>query len=135
MQQDPDQAGKDADKASTGGVCSLDFNFLDAFEIRTETSEGTTEPAEDEDSMLESPSAFMNLSRSLPESSSPGKFKTTKMKLLLKSPQRRRIQGTTRVPIFGTLPEKEWKLHHRDHENRIGCNSDRVAFMEEVGPQ
>ena len=99
MQQDPDQAGKDDDKASTGGVCSLDFNFLDAFEIRTETSEGTTEPAEDETSMLEPPSAFMNLSRSLPESSSPGKFKTTEMKLLLESPQRRRIEGTARVPF------------------------------------
>ena len=53
MQQDPDQAGKDDDKASTGGVCNLDFNFLDDFEIGTETLEGTTEPAEDETSTLD----------------------------------------------------------------------------------
>ena len=29
IEQDPDQAGKDEDKASVGGVSSLDFNFLD----------------------------------------------------------------------------------------------------------
>ena len=28
MQQDPDQAEKEDDKASTGGMSSLDFNFL-----------------------------------------------------------------------------------------------------------
>ena len=27
-QQDPDQAEKEGDKASTGGISSLDFNFL-----------------------------------------------------------------------------------------------------------
>ena len=30
------------------------------------------------------------------------------------------------------LPEEEWEVHHRDHENRTGCRMDRVAFMEEV---
>ena len=59
MQQDPDQAGKDDDKASTGGVSSQDFNFSDDFEIGTETLEGTTEPAEDETSTLKPPSAFL----------------------------------------------------------------------------
>ena len=29
MEQDPDQAGKEVDKASTGGVSSLEFKFLD----------------------------------------------------------------------------------------------------------
>ena len=29
------------------------------------------------------------------------------------------------------MPEEEWEVHHRDHENR-GCKMDRVAFMEEV---
>ena len=29
MEQDPDQAGKVVDKASTGGVSSLEFKFLD----------------------------------------------------------------------------------------------------------
>ena len=64
MQPDHDQAGKDDDKVSTDGIFSLDFNFLDDFEIGTETLEGTTEPAEDETSTLEPPSAF----------NSPGKF-------------------------------------------------------------
>ena len=50
----------------------------------------------------------------------------------MESPRRRRIEGTVRVPFLGTLPEEEWEMHHRDHENRTGCNMDRVAFMEEV---
>ena len=37
MEQDPDQAGKDDDKASTGPVSSPDFNFLDDYEVETET--------------------------------------------------------------------------------------------------
>ena len=93
MEQNLDQAGKDDDKASTGGVSSLDFHFLDYYEIGRETLKGSTEPAEDEASTLELPSAFMNLSRSLPESSSPGKFKTNGMKHLMESPRRRRIEG------------------------------------------
>ena len=94
MQQDLSQAEKDDDEASTGGMSSLDFNFLDDFEIGVETLEWTTEPAEDESSTVESPSAFMDVSRNLPESSSPGKFKTTETKLSMKSPRRRRIEGT-----------------------------------------
>ena len=58
MQQDPDQAGKDDDKASTGGMSSLDFKFLKDFEVETGTLEGTTELAEDETSTLKAPSAF-----------------------------------------------------------------------------
>ena len=50
----------------------------------------------------------------------------------MESPRRRRIEGAARVHILGTLPEEEWELHHRDHENRTGCRMDRVAFMEEV---
>ena len=42
------------------------------------------------------------------------------------------IEGTARVPFLGTLPEEEWEVHHRDHENRTGCSMVRVAFMEEV---
>ena len=91
MQQDPDQAGKDGVKASTGGVSNIDFIFLDDFEIGTDTLEGTTEPAEDETSTLEPPSAFMNISRNLTESSSPGKLKTIETKLLMESPRRTRI--------------------------------------------
>ena len=53
----------------------------------------------------------MNLSRNLPESSSPSKFK--------------------RVPFLRTLPVKEWEVHHMDYEYRTGCNMDRVASMED----
>ena len=67
----PDHAEKDDDKASTCGVSSLHFIFLDDYKVGTEK--------------LEPPSAFMNLRRNLPESSSPGKLKTTAMILLMKS--------------------------------------------------
>ena len=129
MQHDPDQAGKDDDKASIGRVSSLDFNFSDDLEMGTETLEGTTEPAEDETSTLEHPSAFMNISRNLPERSSPGKLKTIETKLLMESPRKRRIEGTVRAHFLGTLSEEEWEVHHRD---RTGWNMDSVAFMEEV---
>ena len=107
MQQEPDQAGKDDDKASTGGMSRLDFNFLEDFEVKTGTSEGTTEPAEDETSTLESPSAFMVANRKLLESSSPGNSRTIEKKLLMESPRRRRVEGTTRVLFLGRLPEEE----------------------------
>ena len=68
----------------------------------------------------------------LPESSSPSNSKNTEEKLLVESPRRRRIEGTARVPFLGTLPEEEWLVHHRDHENRTGCRMERVTFMEEV---
>ena len=74
VEQDPDQAGKDDDKASVGCASSLDF-FFD--EDETEIVTGTTEPAGDEICALEQPSAFMNTARNLPESSSAGKSKTT----------------------------------------------------------
>ena len=44
MQEDPDQAEKEDDKASTGGISSLDFNFLSDFENNADAL-GTTEPA------------------------------------------------------------------------------------------
>ena len=37
MQQDPDQAEKEDDKASTGRMSSMDFNFLSDFENGTDT--------------------------------------------------------------------------------------------------
>ena len=55
MQQGRDQ--KKVDKASTGGVSSLDFNFLSDFESGADA--------------LEPPSAFMETNRNLPESGSP----------------------------------------------------------------
>ena len=43
-QQDPDQAEKEDDKASTGGMSSLGFNFLSDFENGMDALEATTEP-------------------------------------------------------------------------------------------
>ena len=74
----------------------------------------------------------MEMNRNLPESSSPSNSKNVEKKLLMESPRRRRIEGTARVLFLGTLLKEEWEVHHRDHENRTGCNMDRVAFMEEV---
>ena len=56
MEQDPEQVGKDDDKASVDGASSLDFNFLD--EAETESVAGTTGSAEDETSTLELPSTL-----------------------------------------------------------------------------
>ena len=75
MEQDPDQARRDDDKASVGGASSLDLNFLDDDEEGADALAGTTEPAKDETSTLEPPSVFMNAAHNLPESSSPGKMK------------------------------------------------------------
>ena len=131
MQQDPGQAEKEDDKALTGGMSSLDFNFLSDFERGTDMLEGTTEPAEEGTSTLEPPSAFMEMNKNLLESSSPSDSKNAEKKILMESPRRRRIEGTARVSFFGTLPKEEWEFHHRDHDIRTGCNMDRVAFMEE----
>ena len=130
MQQDANQAGGEDDRASTGGVSSLDFNFLSDFEINADTLEAT-EPADEGTSTLEPPSAFTEMQRNLPESSSLGNSKNNEQRLLMESPRRRRIEGSARVPLLGMLPEDDWKVHHRDHESRTGCRLNRVAFMEE----
>ena len=131
MQQEPDQAEKEDDKAPTGGVSSLDFNFLNDFESGADALE-TTEPADEDTSSLELPSIFMKTNRNLSESGSPSNSKDTEQRLLMESLRRRRIEGAARVPFLGTLPEEEWEMHHRDQEKRTGCRMDRVAFMEEV---
>ena len=131
MQQGTDQADREDDKARTGRISSLDFNFLSDFENNADTLEAA-EPADEGTSTLEPPSAFMEMKRNLPESSSPGNSKDNEQRLLMESPRRRRIEGAARVPFLGMLPEEEWEVHHRDHENRTGCRLDRVAFMEEV---
>ena len=129
MQQD--QAGGEDDRASTGGTSSLDFNIFSDLEINADTLE-TTEPADEGISTLEPPSAFTEMKRNLPESSSPGNSRNNEQRILKESPRRRKIEGSARVPFLGTLPEEEWEVHHRDHESRTGCKLDRVAFMEEV---
>ena len=50
----------------------------------------------------------------------------------MESPRRRRVEGTARVFFLGNLPEEDWEVHYRDHENRMGCNMDRVTFIKEV---
>ena len=131
MQQEPDQAKKEDNKASTGGVSSLDFNFLSDFESGADALE-TTEPADEGTFTLEPPSAFMETNRNLPESRSPSNSKDTEQRFHMESPRRSRIEGAARVPFLGTSPKEEWELHHRDHEDRTGCRMNRVAFMEEV---
>ena len=128
MQQDPDQAEKEDDKASTGGMSSLVFDFLSDFENDTDRLEAADEGT----STLEPPPAFMEMKRNLSESSSPSISKNTEQKLLMESPRRRRIEGLARVPFMETMPKKDWEVHHRDHENKTGCRIDRFAFMEEV---
>ena len=78
MQQNPDQAEKEDDKASTGGIFNLFFNFLGDFENGTDTLEATTEPPNEGTSLLEPPSAFMGTNRNLSESGSPSNSKNTK---------------------------------------------------------
>ena len=79
---------------------------------RLKVNEGT--------STLEPPSAFAEMKRNLPESSSPGNSKDNEQRLLVESTRRRRIEGAARVPFLGILPKEEWVVHHRDHENRTG---------------
>ena len=131
MQQGNDRADREDDRASTRGISSLNFNFLNDFENNADTLEAA-EPADEGTSTLEPPSAFMKMKRNLPESSSPGNSKGNDQRLLMESSRRSRIEGAARVPFLGTLTEDEWEVHHRDDENRTGCKLDKVAFMEEV---
>ena len=87
MQQDTNQAGGEDDRASTGGVSSLDFNFLSDYEINADMLE-STEPADEGTSTLEPPSAFTEMKRNLPESSSLGNSKNNEQRLLMESPRR-----------------------------------------------
>ena len=131
MQQGNDQADREDEKASTGVISSLDFNFLSDFENHADTLEAA-ESTDEGTSTLDSPSAFTEMKRILQESSSPGNSKDNEQRLLVESPKRRRIEGAARVPFLATLSEEEWEVHHRDHENRTGCKLDKLAFMEEV---
>ena len=88
MQEDADQTEKEYNKASTGGISSLDFNLFSDFENNPDASE-TTEPANEGTSTLEPPSAFAEMKWNLPESSSPGNSKDNEQRLLMESPRRR----------------------------------------------
>ena len=106
MQQGNDRADREDDRASTGGISSLNFNFLNNFENNADTLEAA-DPADEGTSTLEPPSAFMKMKRNLPESSSPDNSKGNEQRLLMESSRRRRIEGAARVPFLGTLPEDE----------------------------
>ena len=133
MQHDPDQAEKEDDKVSTGGVSSLDFNFLSEFENGADALEATTEPADEGTCTLEPLSAFMGTNRKLLESGSPSNSKNTEQKLLMESLRRRRMEGAVRVPFLGTLPKEEWEVHQRDHANRTGSRMDRMDSGRRFG--
>ena len=128
MQQDASQAGGEDDRASTGGISSLDFNIFSDRENSADTLEAT-EPANEGISTLVPQT---EMTRKLPESSSPGNSRKNEQRILMNSRRIRRIEGSARVPFLETLPEEVWEVHHRDHESRTGCRLDRVAFMEEV---
>ena len=106
MQQDASQASGEDDRASTGGIFSLDFSFLSDHENNAHTLEAT-EPADEGTSTLELPSPFTEMKRKLPKSSSPGNSRINEQRILMESPRRRRIEGSARVPFLGTLPEEE----------------------------
>ena len=97
MQQDADQAGGEDDRASTGGVSSLDFNIFSDLENNADTLE-TNEPADEGISTLEPPSAFMEMKRNLPESSSPGSSRNSEQRILMESPRRRRMGSISPRP-------------------------------------
>ena len=96
MQQDANPAGGEDDRASTGGISSLDFNFLSDLENNADTLEAT-EPADEGTSTLEPPSAFTEMKRNLPESSSPGNSRNNEQRILMESPRRRRTEGSART--------------------------------------
>ena len=81
MQQDPDQAEKEDDMASTGGMSSMAFNILSDFENGADTLEATTKPADEGTSTLEPLSAFLETNGNLPESSSPSNSENAEKKL------------------------------------------------------
>ena len=105
MQQD--QAGGEDDRASIGGTSSLDFNIFSDLENNADTLE-TTE-LDEVTSTLEPPSAFMEMKRNLPESSSPGNSRNNDQRFLMESPRRRRIEASARVLSWERCPKKNGK--------------------------
>ena len=114
----PQASGEGGNEASVGGASSLNFNFVD--EDERKTVGGTREPVEDENFELEAPSALMNTVHNKPESSSPGNLVTTLKNFLTESTDLRKIGNAVRVLCLRTLPEEEWVVQHRDHENKTG---------------
>ena len=108
MQEDPDQAEKEDDKASTGGMSSLDFNLLSDFENNADELK-KTEPVNEGTSTLEPPSAFAEMKRNLPESSSPGNSKDNEQRLLMESPRRRRIEGGCQSTLLENITRRRVK--------------------------
>ena len=119
MQQD--QAGGEDDRASTGGISSLDFNIFSDLENNADTLE-TTEPADEGISTLEPPSAFMKMKRNLPESSSPGNSRNNDQRILMESRLRR--SGLCEDPRETTQAIDGIVWERRDeNKNRNGTDS------------
>ena len=97
MQEDPDQAEKEDDKASTGGISSLDFNLFSDFENNADALE-TTEPANEGTSTLDPQSVFAEMKRNLPESTKEKKDRRRCQITLLGNITRRRVGGTSPRP-------------------------------------
>ena len=131
MQQDPDQAEKEDDKSSTGGVSSLDFNFLSDFENGADTLE-TTEPADKGTSTLEPSSPSMEKNRISKRAALRAILKTMNKDSSYNHQGQEEEKALPEYLSLGTLPKEEWEVHQRDHENRTGCRLDRVAFMVDV---
>ena len=130
MQQGNDQADSEDDKASTGGKSSLDFNFLGTLRImriRWKRLSQQTKALRHETSV----GLYGNETEFAGEQLS-GQFKRKRTKTPHGITEEKKNRSPCQRPILGTLPEEEWQVHHRDHENRTGCKLDRVAFMEEV---
>ena len=101
MQQDPDQAEKEDDKASTAGMSSLDFKFLSDFENGTDTLEATTDPADEGTSTLEPSSASMG--------ERTGTCRRATLRAILKIPNRNSSwnhQGTCLSTFLGNVAQR-----------------------------
>ena len=103
MQQD--QAGGEDDRASTGGTSSLDFNIFSDLENNADTLE-TTEPADEGISTLEPPSAFIEMKRNLPESSSPGNSRNNDQRILMESPKKKKNRGLSQSTFLGNAARR-----------------------------
>ena len=77
------------------------MGFLDELE-QTDTLADTTETADERDSTLEPPSAFMEVFRDSSESCSHGDVAAvTSARMLMNSPRRQKIEGAARVLSWG----------------------------------
>ena len=98
---------------------------MEQTDIVADTTEGASTP--------DLPSAFLEAFQDTSVSCCPRDVAAvTSAGMLIDSPRRQMIWGAARLLILGTLPEDEWKVHHRDNEVQTGCKMIQIAFMEDV---